>query len=276
MGDGRWSKFPVPAILRCSFFLLLVISSGLAQPHLGFDRNVYPGDENLSALHQKFAFMSYWLNNPPGAKSNSWVGKRATVNKAGFGFVLLFNGKTYAQLKDQEAEGIGSADGLEAVAAAKREGFPSGATIFLDQEEGGRLLDDQKAYIFAWVDAVNGGGYHAGVYCSGIPVTEAEGETIVTADDIRGDAGDRKIAYFVFNDRCPPSPGCVLKSAAPGGSGIDFADIWQFAQSPRRAEFTDACSQTYAADGNCYPEGMKIHVDLDTASSSDPSHGRNQ
>jgi len=259
---------------------ILVSCSMVHAQYLGFDRNQYPGDENLAALHQTFVYTGYFLNNPPGASSNTWAGKRAAIEKAGFGFVVLYTGKTYAQLKGNEAEELGSADGEAAAAAAKREGFPAKTTIFLDQEEGGRLLDPQKAYLFAWIDAVNSGGYRAGVYCSGIPVTEGSGETVVTADDIRENAGDRKIAYFIANDQCPPSPGCVFPKnpGLPKGSGIDYADIWQYVQSPRRQEFTQACAQTYDADGSCYPPKFQpksgLHVDVDSATEPDPSHGR--
>lgn len=251
-----------------------------AQTYLGFDRNVYPGDNQLAALHQTFAFTGYWLNNPPGTKSNTWTGKRAIVEKAGFGFLLLFNGKTYAQLKGNEAEELGSADGQAAIAAAKREGFPPNTIIFLDQEEGGRLLEAQKDYLFAWIDAVNSEGFRAGVYCSGIPVTEGSGTTIVTADDIRHNAGDRQIAYFVANSQCPPSLGCVFPKQLPSPkqSGIDFADIWQYVESPRQSVISNACEQTYHADGNCYPPHVdpkaRVHVDVDIASDSDPSRGR--
>ena len=58
--------------------------------YLGFDRNDYPGDSNLRILRQTFSFSGYWLNNPPGAKTNSWVGKRKTLQDAGFGFLVLF------------------------------------------------------------------------------------------------------------------------------------------------------------------------------------------
>jgi hypothetical protein len=188
---------------------------------------------------------------------------------------VLFNGKTYAQLKGKEAEELGAADGEAAVAAARHEGFPAQTIIFLDQEEGGRLLDAQKAYLFAWIDAVNAGGYQTGVYCSGIAAREDSGETVVTADDIRKNAGDRKISYFVANDRCPPSPGCEFtKIPALKDSGTDFAAIWQFVQSPRREEFTATCAQTYNADGNCYAPAMHVHIDAEVAAESDPSHGR--
>lgn len=253
---------------------VLLATSAFGQ-HLGFDRNDYPGDTNLAILHQTFEFTGYWLNNPPGAKSNSWAGKRRLIEKTGFGFVVLYNGKTYAQLKGSEAEESGSADGLAATAVARKEGFPPGSIIFLDQEEGGRLFPEQKEYLFAWMDAVTDNGYRAGVYCSGIPVKESDsGEMIDTADDIKDSAGPRQIAYFVANDACPPSPGCTLKAPAPNVSGIPFADIWQYAQSPRRLDQTSSCAQTYDPDGSCYPQNLKLHVDLSTANSADPSHGR--
>ena len=118
------------------------------------------------------------------------------------------------------------------------------------------------------MDAVIANGYRAGVYCSGIPVKEQDtGENITTAEDIKSSAGPREISYFVAQDSCPPSPGCSLKPPAASDSGISFADLWQYVQSPRRPEQTNSCAQTYAADGNCYPPNMKVHVDLNTATS---------
>jgi Domain of unknown function (DUF1906) len=251
----------------------------IAASFLGFDRNDYPGDENLKPLRQTFAFAGYWLNNPPGEKTNSWVGKREAVEAAGFGFLVLFNGRLYADLKNiSRAKALGKSDAQAAVATAKREGFPDGTVIFLDQEQGGRMLPEQKAYIYYWVDVVTARGFRAGVYCSGIAAKD-DGETVVTADDIRQSAGGRKIVYFVTNDACPPSPGCVFPNKAPQAkdSGIDFADVWQFAQSPRRKDFAAAC-QNYNPDGNCYPPGVDIsqhlHADVEVATSTDPSHGR--
>src|SRR5436190_22492491 len=65
------------------------------QPHsyLGFDRNDYPGDDSLNELHKAFDYTGYWLNNPPGAKANTWRGKRMRLRTAGFGFLVLFNGR---------------------------------------------------------------------------------------------------------------------------------------------------------------------------------------
>ena len=249
-------------------------------PFLGFDRNGYPGDASLVALRKTFSFTGYWLNNPPGAQSNSWVGKRKAVETAGLGFAVLFNGRRYAELKPlARAVQIGKSDAVVAVAAAKKEGFPSGTVIFLDQEEGGRLLPEQRAYLHAWVDVVNDSGFSPGVYCSGISFRESSGAFVVTADDIRKNAGNRKITYWVTNDACPPSPGCAFPQIppVPAESGVSFASVWQFAQSPRRRDFARDC-HNYNPDGNCYVPvvnaSQHLHVDVNTASSPDPSHGR--
>jgi hypothetical protein len=144
------------------------------------------------------------------------------------------------------------------------------------------MLPEQRAYIHAWVDGVRKAGFRAGMYCSGIPYRESNTTTVTTANDIRDNAAGREIHFFISNDQCPPSPGCVFTAGppAPSGSGVSYADAWQYAQSPRRPEMTVACRKTYAADNNCYPPGTPsssgLHVDADTANSADPSHARTQ
>ncbi len=93
-------------------------------PYLGFDRNDYPGDANLKTLHQTFSYTGYWLNNPPGAGSNSWSGHRAAVESAGFGFLVLFNGRLYAQLKTvANATRLGKSDARAAAAGGATRGL---------------------------------------------------------------------------------------------------------------------------------------------------------
>ena len=250
--------------------------------YLGFDRNNYPGDQNLKALRQTFSYTGFWLNHPPSAKTNTWSGKRKTLQSAGFGFLVLFNGRLFDELKSVSyASKLGKSDSRTALAAARHEGFPAKTIIFLDQEQGGRMLPEQKTYIYAWVDGVASGGFHAGIYCSGISAEKEGGENIVTADDIRQNAGARKIVYWVTNDACPPSPGCAFpkKAPSPADSGIRFADVWQFAQSPKRPEVATSCP-AYNPDGNCYPPGInvaqRLHIDVNTATTADPSHGRSR
>jgi Domain of unknown function (DUF1906) len=270
----RWL---VVAALSLSCALLQAQST-----YLGFDRNTYPGDANLKALHQPFSYTGYWLNNPPGERTNTWTGRRAAVESAGFGFLVLFNGRLYAELKSvAHATKVGNSDAQAATAAARREGFPARTIIFLDQEQGGRMLPEQKAYIYAWVDAVTAAGFRAGIYCSG--VAAVDDGNVVTAEDIRQSAAGREIVYWAINDACPPAPGCAFPvnppahPPSPAQSGVRFAEVWQFAQSPQRKDVAARCSN-YSRDGNCYPPGIaaaqQLHVDINTATSPDPSNGR--
>jgi Domain of unknown function (DUF1906) len=286
--------------MRFACFVGLSLSCVLvqAQAYLGFDRNDYPGDANLKTLRQTFSYTGYWLNDPPGEKANTWAGHRAAVESAGFGFLVLFNGRLYAKLKSvANPEKLGKSDAHAAASAARREGFPAKTVIFLDQEQGGRMLPEQKAYIYAWVDGMLAAGFRAGIYCSGIP--SSDDGNIVTAEDIREHAGDptpgdasrdyghagksaratREIVFWAINDACPPAPGCAFPRTppSPAESGVSFAEVWQFAQSPRRKDVAAHCSN-YSRDGECYsprlPAGPQLPVDLNTATSPDPSQGR--
>jgi len=254
------------------------LGAQVSSAYLGFDRNTYPGDANLKALHETFSYTGYWLNNPPAEHTNTWAGHRAVMESAGFGFLVLFNGRVYAELKSvANAKRVGASDAQDAAAAARREGFPAHTIIFLDQEQGGRMLPEQKAYIYAWVDAITAAGFRAGIYCSSI-ATKDDGN-VVTAEDIRHSAAGRHIVYWAINDACPPAPGCAFPKAppSPAQSGVSFAEVWQFAQSPQRRDVAGHCTN-YSRDANCYPPGVspaqQLHVDVNTATSPDPSHGR--
>jgi hypothetical protein len=273
--------------LNCNCIVALVLTLVSLQTdlesqssYLGFDRNDYPGDANLKALHRTFSYTGYWLNKPPGESANSWTGHRAAVESAGFGFLVLFNGRLYAELKTvANATRLGRSDAQAVAASARREGFLAQTVIFLDQEQGGRMLPEQKAYIYAWVDGVIAARFRAGVYCSGI--ASKDDGNVVTAEDIRHSAGGRQIVYWAINDACPPAPGCAFpqRPPLPGQSGVAFAEVWQFAQSPRRKDVAAHCTN-YNSDGECYPPGIsaaqQLHVDVNSASSPDPSDGRRQ
>jgi len=247
---------------------------------LGFDRNIYPGDDALPVLRKTFAFTGYWLSPPPGETVNTWHGKRALLQSHGFGFALLYRARQSKQLPtESDAREKGLLDAPAAAASAKAEGFSADVVIFLDLEEGGRLPPPYHAYLRAWAEELSRLSFRAGVYCSGIPVNEGSGTTIVTANDIRAHIGPYQLFYWIYNDVCPPSPGCGMPSLPPSVSsgGLNYAAIWQFAQSPRRKEFTAQCAATYQSDGNCYAPGDAARawfLDLNTATSPDPSAGK--
>jgi hypothetical protein len=256
---------------------------GASRSYVGFDRNDYPGDDALPSLRKQFSFAGYWLNIPPGAQQNTWQGKRDLLVQNGFGFLVLANGRFDAEILKAQRSGtkptaLGQKDAAAAIAAAQREHFPAHTIIFLDQEEGGRLLDEQGAYLFAWTEAVAHSDYLPGVYASGQPVSEGPGHSITTAQDIRDHVRQQhlhEITLWIAQDACPPSNGCVLQPSPLSASGTPDVAVWQYAQSPRRKSITASCGRTYAADGNCYaPNLPKLYLDMNVAASSDPSHGR--
>ena len=281
-GQNRTSTTPAPALPQPG-------SQPAAKPtgtaYVGFDRNVYPGDDRLDELRQHFAFASYWLTVPPGERANSWLGKRKLLVDHGFGFLILANGKLDAEIKHAKvsASRLGAQDATEAIASAKQEGFPEHTIIFLDQEEGGRLLPEQTAYFFGWTEAVAASAYRPGAYLSGQKDSDGRGPDgkplfITTAQDVRENIARQHlhdVALWVYDDTCPPAPGCTLSPPPLTRSGTLDAVVWQYAQSPRRPELTRSCAKTYAVDGNCYAGISKdLFLDLNVAALPDPSHGR--
>jgi hypothetical protein len=269
------------AILAMGVLGMLLLSQGRrvsAEPHgyWGFDRNDYPGDRAMKELRVQFAFTGYWLTPPPGEKANSWVGKRKVLEAQGYGFLLLARGRTPNGIRSAAAgKKAGTADSAEAARRARAEGFATGAIIFLDVEDGGRLSPAYHEYLKAWADGLVTEGFQPGVYCSGIPADEGNGVSVITADDIRTNEAPRKFALWVFNDTCPPSPGCLSlrNPPLPSASGVKDATVWQTARSPRERESAGKCAG-YAADENCYAAtgaAQKWFLDMDIAASANPS-----
>lgn len=257
-------------------------TAGRPSFYLGFDRNFYPGDDALPMLRKTFAFTGYWLSPPPGERTNTWKGKRKLLFSHGFGFLALYRGRTSGELQNEAAaRKKGSQDARSAAASAKAEGFAPGTIIFLDVEEGGRLSAAYHAYLRSWIKSLAHAGFRAGVYCSAIPVSDGPGVTITTAGDILSHARAIDITIWAYNDVCPPSPGCIFPENPPSPdlSGNSYAAVWQFAQSPRRKEFTSQCDATYQPDGHCYAPGDSAHswfLDVNSATSPDPSSGARQ
>jgi Domain of unknown function (DUF1906) len=272
----RRISFILAAVLACAGVSAFGAQTAASSGTLGFDRNDYPGAAGMRELRKEFAFAGYWLTPPPATKTNSWAGKRREMEALGYGFLLLARGRAGNALRTAAgAARTGVADAREAVRSAKAEGFANGGIIFIDIEYGGRLAAEYHAYLRAWADEIVKLGFRPGAYCSGIAVDEGGGVTIVTANDIRSNEAPRSFAYWVFNDACPPSPGCVSAGnpPLPSASGVKHAAVWQFVRSPREKETASRCSG-YAADQNCYAAtdaAKKWHLDMNVAASSNPS-----
>ena len=259
-------------------FVLLSAStaSGADCSYLGFDRNDYPGDANLKTLHQTFSYTGYWLNNPPGATSNSWAGHRAAVESAGFGFLVLFNGRLYAQLKTvANATRLGKSDARAAVAAARRERLSRARPLFFSIRSRAAACCPSRRP----TSSPGSTASRPRDFARAFIVRASPRPTMATSSPprtFRRDAGSRAIVYWAINDGCPPAPGCAFpqRPPTPAQSGVPFAEVWQFAQSPQRKDVAGRCTN-YSRDGNCNAPGVAaLPIDLNTATSADPSHGR--
>jgi len=128
-----------------------------------------------------------------------------------------------------------------------------------------------------WASGLSRLGFRAGIYCCSIPIDEDEGLTLNTSDFIRPQIEPEELVYWVYNDACAPSPGCVVPQnpPPPSKSGIPYAQIWQFVRSPRDRKTAIHCPG-YARNGNCHAPGDTAHawfLDMNTSSSADPSSG---
>src|SRR6202035_2716467 len=124
--------FAFPALSVLLFFISSRASpaQNMPQPgssaYFGFDLHASPGDTELSILRKTFSFGGFWLNPPPGAKENTWTGKRPPMFQQKFGFLILYNGPLIRDLKSvAQASSRGTVDAFKAAASAKKEGFPA-------------------------------------------------------------------------------------------------------------------------------------------------------
>src|SRR5260370_26123757 len=78
----------------------------------------------MEELGKGVTFGGYGVTTRPGAKTNSWTGKRKEMEALGYGFLLLARGRAGNAIRTAaEAGKIGVADAREAVRNAKAEGF---------------------------------------------------------------------------------------------------------------------------------------------------------
>ena len=265
----------------------------LARPpnYIGFDANDYPGDARLPALRKQFAFTGYWLTNPPGTNSNSWVGKRDILLRNGFGFLVLANGRF-----DKE------------ILRAQKAGKPP-------PRSPARMppppLPPLSVKAFPLAPSSSSTRKKAAGCCLNRPNTCLPGPRLspapTTAPGFTPAASPCPTAkvptaspspsppFRTFVSTLPPGistpspsghgrtparllPGCVVHPAnppAPALSGTIDLSAWQYAKSPRSSSITQACRATYNRDGNCYAPGVPSYwLDLDASASPDPSHGR--
>jgi len=214
----------------------------------GFDRGAYPGDATMAWLraNSNLVWCGYYLGPTPSHPGTTWMGKRAQLSGAGWGIAPVFVGQQVippGSLNPSAATGV--TDGNTTVQLMLNEGFPPGAYVYLDLENGPPLTPAQQDYVGSWCDTVQQGGFGPGVYCSHL--LAAGVHTLRPACRIWAFKVDTNQPHPV------PSP---YPSLAPAGCGYSEAHAWQLGQQ---------CMITVPVAG---PGPMQ--VDLSSALTVDP------
>jgi len=70
------------------------VASNVAESHLGFDTNRYPGDKSMAAWRQsgEYEWVGYYLQAPCHS-DDSWSGTRARLVKQGWGLAVIYVGQ---------------------------------------------------------------------------------------------------------------------------------------------------------------------------------------
>ncbi|MDV2453057.1 glycoside hydrolase domain-containing protein [Xanthomonas hortorum] len=197
--------------------------------HIGFDTDRFPGLPALAWLKTQtgLAWCGYYLAPAPSHADTGWMGWRPTLVANGWGLAPIYLGQqsagpgSHTVTADQ-----GSVDGANAAFLADQEGFPVGATVYLDWEDGGEPSDAGIAYIRAWIAALVAAGYAPGLYCSHVLAASlvaalAPGPTL------------QVWAWRVANANTHTYAGDIqtVTASDPAGCGYAHAALWQCEQN---------------------------------------------
>ena len=189
----------------------------------GFDRSDYPGDDVMTWLlaNTNLVWCGYYLAPVPSHQSTTWMTTRAALQAAGWGIVPIYVGQQVIPPGSQNPSAdTGQRDGAQAVSLMNSEGFAPGSYVYLDLENGPPLPQALQDYVAAWCDAVTGGGFGAGVYCSHA--------FAVDVHNLRPSC--RIWAFRVPTTQSHPVP-IPFPDPNPSGCGYIGAYMWQLGQN---------------------------------------------
>jgi hypothetical protein len=211
--------------------------------HLGFDTHTYPGDKTMrawkNAKDAPYRWVGYYLVSPCH-KDDSWSGKRQTLIDMGWGLAAVYVGqqtwgrtpkplttKRLTQLRKQKAScnadflttERGIADGVDAIAKTKAEGFPPRSVVFLDIERMEKMPQAMRDYHRAWARTL----LQDKTYLPGVYVHAHNAQTV--HDDLKAEF----VAAGVTEDpRIWVATGRGFdESKSPQEVGFTFAGMWQ-------------------------------------------------
>lgn len=205
----------------------------------GFDTRDYPGDDVMTAWRaaSPYRWVGYYLPAPCHT-GTSWNGRRAALERMGWGVAVLFVGEQdwaagdpsgAVAGADSEAEAPrctrsnltaerGAADARAAAGSAAAEGFRNGTVVYLDVERVESVSTALTTYVGAWFEGVLADGrYVPGLYAhasNAEPLMAVAGESFAAAG-----RADRPALWVVTTS------GFNLRRA-PSESGFE-AEAWQ-------------------------------------------------
>lgn len=156
--------------------------------YVGFDTHTYPGTAVMRTWKETpgspYSWVGYYLPSPCHA-DKSWIGKRDTLQKMGWGLAIIYVGqqtwgKTPRKLSLSQLNALrrrtscstdfisadeGTRNADEAVARASSEGFADSVIIFLDIERMEKIPPAMRDYYRAWAARMLADGtYRPGIY----------------------------------------------------------------------------------------------------------------
>jgi hypothetical protein len=210
---------------------------------LGFDTHTFPGETTMRAWKDEpgapYSWVGYYLPSPCH-KDASWTGQRQLLMDMGWGLAVVYVGQqtwgrkpktlTPARMAALKKAGTtcnadllgavrGAADGADAIAVTRREGFAERSIVFLDVERTEVMPEAMRDYYRAWARALLADGrYRPGVY---VHAHNAQ----VVYDDFKAEFAAANVneepRMWVASGRG------FDEGKAPQDVGFAFAGVWQ-------------------------------------------------
>lgn len=218
------------------------------ESYSGFDRSdpLTPGQFDWLQKNSNAKWVGGYLPSPShGART--WCGLWQGLKAKGWGLAPVYVGRQVMGPGSHDVTAAnGALDGRNAARQMAAEGFAAGSFVYLDHESPSQAFIT-SGYTAAWIDAVQAGGFGAGVYGSFLQGSQFAG--------LR--ANVRVWVYHVPTVARTNFPTDDFPDLDPAASGFAGAFAWQ---SRDNIAIPDAAA----------PGGWLV-VDLDVAKTADPS-----
>lgn len=210
--------------------------------YVGFDTHTYPGTATMKVWKETpgspYKWVGYYLP-APCHDDKSWVGKRDTLQRLGWGIAIVYVGqqtwgKTPRSLTSAQRDALrkhndcstdlisveeGKLNADDATARAEAEGFTRGSVVFLDLERMETIPSQMRDYYRAWTARMlENGKFKPGVYAH----QHNADQVFTDVKDVFTAHGDTSTPRFWIAGGKGFDTG-----RAPQDVGYAFAGVWQ-------------------------------------------------